>query len=336
MTNLIPYAEALAKKPPVDVYKQLMKLFSEAQIKTLDPSDAYYKQTKEEYEAIASKWDSMVANYGEDIASFSVMAICDFVAMCMMITAAGSARVEALKAALHGRQRTTIVDTSYGDRACLLLKQDTQAVWEKFRSLLSDWCKLDKNGIVQFKFPAENDLHTFVIERAPESEVNDTREFIVYQGYQNTYSLELFLGIEESDDRGDDVQERFHKKLWERREVEDRYKNGTYARYDAAVVSLQRTRIHNVALQIGNKQKLNLVELNQKVIAPLAKMLRVGATNDEYVKLTGSPTTSDPIRSDYMIMLMCDQVAPGNFGTNCKELEQAIENLTTYVEYSPP
>src|SRR5882672_12417698 len=220
MTDLIVYAKTLATNPPTKVYKKLVQLFSKEQLAMLgappfpDPDGRkkrLYDKTKAECEALANNWDQMISNpdygkYAADIARFSVTAICDFVAMCMMMIAAGSARVEALKAAILGQNKAGTFETKFKDRAYLINSNDSR----QFLSVMKTWCGLQNNGIVQFKFVANSDFHTFAVERAPGK--NEQPEFIVYQAYQNTYSLSHFLKVQ--DVWTDDALDRLRELRW--------------------------------------------------------------------------------------------------------------------------
>lgn len=339
MTELISYAEELATNPPVEVYKKLMKLFSAEQLATLTKPVAsnakavqYYNKAKAEYEQLATKYEQMVNDYkqyGVEVAKFSITAICDFVAMCMMMIAVGSQRVEDLKSLLRRKEPGGPFTTKAGDRA-YILHGDSRA--QDFAKIMGDWCTLKRNGIVQFKFPAGDDLHTFAVERAL-GQTNQP-EFIVYQGYQNTYSLPHFLRIRSL--WKDDALDAFHQGLWQA-EVQ----NGTtrYKEYKgddgywAKVWLPQLENAERASKCVGGKQRLVDDELNQHVLRPLAAMLGGQLDNARYIELTGSPTISN-ISSAYMILLMCDDVDSTRFETNCQELYNVPDKLTKYAEWS--
>lgn len=339
MPDLISYAEKLATDPPIEVYKKLMKLFSAAQLSTLTKPVAsneravkFYNKAKAEYEQLATKYEQMVGDYkaqGVGVARFSITAICDFVAMCMMMIAVGSQRVEDLKSQLRGQQGSGPFQTKAGDRA-YILHENSRA--QDFTKIMKDWCTQKKSGIVQFKFPAGDDLHTFAVERALGQ--SNQPEFIVYQGYQNTYSLSHFLRIQSV--WKDDALDALHQGLWE-----EEVQNGT-AKYKAykgddgywAKVWLpQLENAERASKCIGGKQRLGVDDLNQYVIQPLAIMLSGQLENARYINLTGSPTTSN-ISSAYMILLMCDAVDSSEFAANCQELYKVPGGLTKYAEWS--
>lgn len=342
MTSLIKYAEALAAKPPVDVYRKLMKLASDEQLSKLGPEPgqnehgwAEYQKEKKERLAVASKYEDMVKTLGADVAKFSVMSICDFAAMCTMMIAAGSNRIEALKAALRGKKSTTVVQTNAGDKAYRFdatpddPKADNPGAFEE---ILRGWreAKDQGNGAVQFKFPAGGDFHTFAVERI--SAKNAENKFIVYQAYQNTYSLAHFLGLSPSNDK---TLDSYHRQVWQAAQESKKGDVAVYKKYDSYYnneVKRQFRNITTVATNIGSKQQLNGDELKVRVIRPLANMLRGEIQKKVYVDLTGSSTKSVGIKADFMMVLMCNQVSPDGYEENCEALYGVPADLTGYVD----
>ena len=207
MTDMLDYAKRLASAPPRPVYKALTTIGSRTQLRLLgdrprapqDLNDPMYKEqheaqakydnNKADWTAYADNWATLTRLYGEDVARFTVTAICDFTAMCMMMIAAGIPRIEALKTAIRARTTAgyTDPDIGVGDRAWLFDRNSGS----RFLATMEEWCGVNQNGIVQFKFPANGDFHTFTVERARDK--NGKREFIVYQSYEGTYTLSHFL-----------------------------------------------------------------------------------------------------------------------------------------------
>lgn len=338
MTNLIAYAEKLATDPPTKVYKKLMELFSKEQLKALGDPPAggkqlqIYANTKAEYEAIASNWERMVNNpaygkYGADVARFSVTAICDFVAMCMMMIAAGSARIEDLKTAIRYQKPPGIFRTRSHDLAYLIGRDDAK----QFLGIMKTWGALKNNGIVQFKFMANNDFHTFAIERTPGD--RERPEFIVYQGYQNTYSLSHFLHTKWV--WSDEALEVVHQQRWEAfQKAEKNVYQNDFKNYGQRVLIPEMENIEFTMKWIGDRERLTYQDLNVRVLQPLAGMLDGAIPRRSYVRMTGSPSTSRTFRAPFMIVLMCDQVSPEEFKANCKELYDCPAGLTKYPECS--
>jgi len=337
MADLIPYAEKLALDPPVKVFKELMKMMSAEQLIDLDKSKPssiekkaleYWTISRQQAEQLVTKYEQTVKDYGDQgvgVANFSVTATCDFVAMCMMMIGAGAKRVEALKQVILGQKNAGSFATSNTDRAYLFKGQGAA---RDFQTQLDKWCDLKGNGIVQFKFPAGGDLHTFAVERAPGP--NDKPEFVVYQGYQNTYSLAHFLRLRSL--WKDDALDRFHESIWkaEVKTGHTRYKEykGEHG-YWAKVWLPQLENVERAVKRIGSEQRLDRNALARDVLTPIATMLSGTLPNANYINLTGSPTSSN-ISSEYVMVLMCDQVEPQTFAANHAELDRGPDGLTKY------
>lgn len=346
MANLIKYAEALAKEPPTKVYKKLMGLFSKAQLALLgnpprrppdnppNPNDWDYKrmviawdgyqQSVAQCQALANNWDLMVNGHGDKFALFKVTAICDFVAMCMMMIAAGSARIEELKAAIRGKKAPFFLETKSEDRAYLI-----EHGRKDFLRVMKPWCELENNGIVQFKFPANQDLHTFAIERAVDDDGKS--KFIVYQGYQDVYSLSHFLGIQSVWD--DPALATAHKAIWDSLSKGDRgcYQN-QYGVFQEKFLSPQLKNVDAARKWVGNRQRFTYDDLLLRVLAPLAKMLEAEISHEGYVEITGSSSADKTIAAPWMIVFMCDKVSPEEFEANRKALYDCPADLTEYAE----
>ena len=328
MTSLIKYAEKLATDPPLDVYRRVMKLVSDEQLSGLGPEPEEHELGWEEYQK--KKQECLqVAKKDEDVAKFSVTSICDFVAMCTMMIGAGSARIEALKQAIHGKQQAGSFETADKDVAHLLLHDGDSA--KKLEDLLSTWGKLKGkgNGVVQLKFPAGGDFHTFAVERV--SPDNAETRFVVYQAYQNTYSLAHFLGRSPSED---EALDKYHRQVYEAAQESQKGDIAIYKKYESYYnkeVKRQFENITTAAANIGKEQLLTAEELKVRVTAPLANMLRGEIRKKDYVDLTGSPTKTARLKADFMFVLMCNQVSPDKYDANCKALYRVPNDLTTYV-----
>ena len=330
MTSLMQYAEKLATDPPLDVYRKLMKLFSDAAIAALGPQPKdvkkleKYNKEKESLTAIANKWNQMEQDWGKLAALFSVTSICDFIAMCVMMIGAGSQRIEDLKKSIRGKDKAGIFKTAANDRAYLLTGNQAP---KQFDQIMETWCKLEGNGLVQFKFPAGYDLHTFVVERATDDE-NQKTHFVVYQAYQNTYSLSHFLGL--TSPQGDKGLDDFHRERW-KTGFKDQYE--TYKGYYDAIVTPQLKNIATVTRAIGRKQKLTDVTLAAYVLEPLLEMLSGATAWDSFIGMTGAPPhETKSIGMKFMILFVCDQISPNKFQENFNALGLVPANLTMYPE----
>jgi hypothetical protein len=69
------------------------------------------------------------------------------------------------------------------------------------------------------------------------------------------------------------------------------------------------------------------------VIKSLAIMLDAELDRERYAALTGSHTTNN-VRSDYMMVLICDKLDPNVFESNLKSLYGPPQNVTKYLECS--
>jgi hypothetical protein len=343
MTSLMEYAEELAMSPPVVAYQRIMKLNSEDQLAMLDSlvNQGMYKETDPSLQSmrqaaikIASKYEDMKKEYGEPVAKFSVTSICDFIAMSTMVIGAGIERIEALKRVLHGKTETTVLKTDAGDQAFLFLanvansKSDNSKAFEQ---ILSGWCQGKGNGVVQFKFPAGGDFHTFAVERI--STQNNATRFIVYQAYQNTYSLAHFLGLVSAPK--DNALASYHKLVWDSSKGKGdfiRYRD--YNDYVNRNVQQQFQNIDRVTGAIGGKQELDANALKVGVIQPLATMLKGGLPKKDYASLTGSSTSTFQLQTRCMAVLMCHEVSPQNYKQNCAALYNNPA-ITNYLDCGP-
>lgn len=334
MTDMFLYAKRVAGDPPSNIYIKLMQLFSQAQLadlgappddNALEEAKATYKDEKQKREAVANKWSQMIDDYGFDVARFSITASCDFMAMCMMMIAAGSARTEGLKAAIRDQKSPGTFKVSDVDRAYLIGRGHA----EEFRSAMKTWCKLKGNGIVQFKFCA-NDRHTFAVERTPDK--NEQAEFIVYQAYQNTYSLSHFLKLKGV--WNDSTLTKVQRQRWaEMSDVMKRSCKNDYTTYYQKFLIPELQNIEIARNWIGAGQRLTYDDLDVRVLEPLEMMLDGTTSHEDYIRMTGSPSNADKYQVPDIIVLMCDQVAPEQFGANYRALYETPTHLTTYADY---
>jgi hypothetical protein len=342
LTELITYAKWVALDPPIAVYQALTKLASEAQLKDLggpppepkDPKAANYQaqlvawnlynKTKKEVQEFADNWGKLVKEYGEASAEFKLTSICDFTAMSMMMIAAGSARVEALKTAIRGRTQAGSIDTASKDHAHVFDRSGAA----KFRAAVDTWCNLEKSGILQFKFPANGALHTFAVERIPVDKGKP--EFIVYQSYEGTYTLSHFLNTQGI--WNDSTLFNVHKQRWAEMSDSDKKEyNGDYSEYRTEVVLPQLRNIELAMKWIGAGQRLDYDTLDLRVLYPLEDMLSGSISSWNYLRMTGSPATSKTFSAPYLIVLMCDYVTPSDFEANGEALYACPKDLTEYA-----
>jgi hypothetical protein len=346
MTVLRDCAKKLASDPPIALYERLMKLITDEQIYQLDQQliDIEKKQnskekdkerdqveeTKKACRAAAHQYTNNKKIYGQGIADFSVTAICDFAAMCMMMIAAGVDRVEHLKARLLGQKATTTYERDNGDRAYLFLRGEGK----KFREIMDEWPSREGKSIVQFKFPAGGDLHTFAAERFTHP-LGLEPYFYMYQAYQNTYSLSHFLGLKSV--WNDEALNKFLEEvIWGQQipATKKRY-NNDYKTYWTKVLKGHLDQIDTLAKVLGGAegQGLDRELFRTAVIKSLASMLDAELDRERYAALTGSHTTNN-VRSDYMMVLICDKLDPNVFESNLKSLYGPPQNVTKYLECS--
>ncbi len=303
MANLLPYAQMLAANPPTEVYREIMKW--EAQTRGIQNYDAWQ--------------DWLDAGYTEQAATYFVGAICDLTAMSMMTVAAGVDRIEAMKASLRALQAnqsgTVIGDDNTPDRV-YFYRQANQA--DAFETLLTNWCARNGNSVIQLKFLARVDWHTFCIERIHEA--NQDPQFLIYQSYQNVYRLQDFLGLGSQADQTAHMQ-----RVWATLDNGDK---GVYQRNEQTFINTNLTRISNAANAIGCGNKLDTATLRQRVITPLKSMLAGELANATYIRMTGSPLRSNAY-TNFIAVLMCDTVAPNTFNQNYADLRKAT-GLTMY------
>jgi hypothetical protein len=329
MKNLMPFAEVLAKEPPVVIYKRMQRLLAD-EVARVEKEDATY---------IAEVFESNVKELGLKTATYIVGAICDLTAMCMMMVAAGVPRIEKMKAALtktaHDNRaavknqqpvKTGLVweDKDLGDHAYLYDKNSS----DKFEKVLQDWCILKGNGVVQFKFDAEGDWHTFTVERVQDKDTPPV--FLVYQSYQNIYRLLDFLGMGDQSDQAAHNSAAFP--------VPSTWKNNKKKQNDIAkgrqeFADKALKRIESTAGLIGRKQALSLKTFESRVLQPLTAMVAGQISNSDYVLLTASATDKAQVGITHsMGVMMCDTVLPEKFEGNLTDLLKPHADLTPYAE----
>jgi hypothetical protein len=305
MTTLLPYAEELVKDPPVDVFNLVMKDYA-VQSGDADAKDMFANNVKE---------------VGETAATYTVAAICDLTAMCMMMIAAGVTRIEAMKTAIKNAGKnvtgTVFEDKNYGDHV-FYYRQQADA--RDFENRLADWSMRAGSGVVQFKFAAKNDFHTFAIERVQEK--NYQPAFLVYQSYQNTYRLGDFLGQRDPKEVAAQM-----KMVWSNFK-----KLGDKAGYkdENDFVTKILDRIDKMKECVGSESPLDVVALAKYVIKPLSLLLGERLPRDQYSLLTASYPASRMVGTNLMTVLMCDTVSPADFSANYKALRSSPKNLTLY------
>lgn len=344
MTDLLDHAEKLASEPPTLVYKALTTIGAQTQLKLLgnpppvpqSPDDPAYKKQqalrakydkdKADWEDYADNWTTLSRKYGEDVARFTVTAICDFTAMCMMMIAAGIPRIEALKTAIRQRDRAgcTELQNKSGDCAWLF---DRKSAGD-FLAAMETWCGKNANGIVQFKFPANGDFHTFAVERARAS--NGRREFIVYQSYEGTYTLSHFL--HQTDVWNDDTLHKIYDQRWASMPEHTRklYHND-FKVYGSKVLVPKMDNIELAMKWTGSGQHHSYDDLYNLVLFPLDMMLTETCPRDSYIRMTGSPSTDKEFTTPYLIALMCNELAPDSFAANRTALYSNPQGLTEYA-----
>lgn len=317
MANLLSFATDLAKNPPTEVYQTIMNWYAKAA----------------DYPDFSKVWQEKVDTLGEDGAKDFVGCICDMTAMCMMMTAAGVKRIEAMKTDIrvyenkglkNVPQRVT-KDMNSLDQVYFF----SRAKAANFKNTLMDWCKSGNHGIAQFKFPAEGDWHTLAVERIGVKEVDDdTPRFIVYQAYQNTYRLKDFLG------QGTEQEQRtMLERVW-KSGYEKAKENGSLKQYPSQKDFTDPVipRIASMAKGIGGGFKLGMGALVQDVLNPLYELLAGGVNNKTWVDLTASNSSKETVSTDYMALLVCNLVDPNAFKANYNEL-RASKNVTMYPDF---
>ena len=343
MTDMLDHAKKLASEPPTLVYKALTTIGSQTQLRLLgnpppvpqNPDDPTYKKQqalrakydkdKTDWEDYADNWTTLSRKYGEDVARFTVTAICDFTAMCMMMIAAGIPRIEALKTAIRARMTAgyTEPESGVGDRAWLFDRKSGS----RFLPTMEEWCGVNQNGIVQFKFPANGDFHTFAIERARDK--NGKREFIVYQSYEGTYTLSHFLN--QTDVWKDDTLHKIYDQRWASMPEHTRkLYNNDFKVYGSKILVPKMDNIELAMKWTGSAQHHGYDDLYNLVLLPLDMMLTETCPRENYIRMTGSPSTDKEFTTPYLIALMCNDVAPASFAANWSALSNPL-GLTEYA-----
>lgn len=348
MTDMLEYAKQLASDPPTQVYRTLTTIGSQTQLKLLgapppvppenpvDPNSETYKNQvksytkyindKKDWEDYADNWKTLSQKYGEDVARFTVTAICDFTAMCMMMVAAGIPRIEALKTAIRQRSSAgcTVLQNGSGDCAWLFDRKSGG----DFLAAMETWCGKNTNGIVQFKFPANGDFHTFAVERTRAQ--NGKREFIVYQSYEGTYSLSHFLN--QTPVWEDDTLHKIYDQRWSAMPAAAKQMyNNDFKAYGSKILVPKMDNIEVVVKWIGSGQHHSYDDLYNLVLFPLDMMLTETCPAQNYIRMTGSPSTDKAFKMPYLIALMCNEVSPDSFAANCKALYSSPQGLTEYA-----
>jgi len=127
----------------------------------------------------------------------------------------------------------------------------------------------DANGVVQFKFPANGDFHTFAVERARAS--NGRREFIVYQRYEGTYTLSHFLN--QTPVWEDDTLHKIYEQRWSAMPATTKklYKNDFKA-WGSKILAPKMDRIEVAMKWTGSGQHHSYDDLYNLVLFPLDLM----------------------------------------------------------------
>jgi len=318
MDTLLPYAEKLAKQPPVDVYKALNGWY-----------EKYLKARFKQDFGVDKVWDTNVEKDGLAAATYAVGAICDLTAMSMMMVAAGVSRVEKMKNALRTTEERNedanrkvrgrvFEDANLGDRAYIYDSNGTNTV----KGLLDTWCNLKGNGVVQLKFNPGGDWHTLAIERVQEKEQDPS--FIVYQSYQNVYRLLDFMGLGDAKD-----QATHQAKAWK---PDGKNEDDDQGQLKQAFIERMVERIGQTADNIGKKQLLTLGNLKLRVLNPICSMLAGPISNEDYVLLTASTTQAKQVSASLLGLMVCDTVKASEYSKNYDEYLQPHADLTSYVE----
>lgn len=180
--GLLPLAKKLANAPLIDIYFEMVKRVNKSA-----------SNTPEDY-----KNKAYIAQAGT---------ICDLNAYLLMVVAAGVTRIEALKKALRTKEallgkaeaHTALKGGGQNDG------EDRGKVFQTgqgkdFSSWMETWASFNGHGVVQLKF--NPGPHTFMIERVPLSDGQDTpavNGYRVYQAYEGVYRLADFLGLASDD-----------------------------------------------------------------------------------------------------------------------------------------
>jgi hypothetical protein len=297
-------------------------------------------------------WDTNIERYTKAGALYAVGAICDMTAMCMMMTAVGVKRYEAMKSAIapamkQQKKNPVSEDNATGDRVYIY---PTSEYSKDFEEDLTSWCQQKGSGLVQFKFKCP-DWHTFALERVWDKDTDKEPSFLVYQSYQNTYRLLDFLGLGTKEEQAAQM-----KRVWDEpgfirtkcKTLEEYLSKATSAQDEKQRRkwwnSLNKTtgcksldeftqqaleKILNTVKSVGGGIPLTLAHTMQYVITPLADMVAGKLPLENYVRLTGSSMKTEHVKSERMGVLMCGKVSPGEFKANYEELLKS-EEVTSY------
>ncbi|MFL5345015.1 MAG: hypothetical protein ACJ8AT_09480 [Hyalangium sp.] len=312
MSTLLPCANDLAKNPPVDIYQVLMNWWA--------------KDLGKDNPGVEKNWANQCKlEGGEKAATFSVEATCDMAAMCIVMAAAGVTRIEAMKGAIRAAVKKEIKNQVFADNATgdqvYLFKEKKNA--KEFAKLFERWCGLEGNGVVQLKFKAKYDWHTFAVERVWDKDKDKIPLFLVYQAYQNVYRLTDFLGWGNNKEQADHLA-----LVWKYMKEKDQ---SEFKGMDGFIEPILERTVAT-AKTIGSGKPLDVVSLTKYVLDPLTNMLAGGVSNKDYVLMTASGATDNTLSTDTMAVLMCDHVSPGEYKKNYLALRELPKELTMYPE----
>ncbi len=227
--------------------------------------------------------------------------ICDLVSYIVMRIALGADRMERLEK-LQGSN--DLADGAGSVRRFT----DSNA----FSQYMNTWVESDSPGVVQFKFAANDDVHTFAAERYTS---DGAKKFQVYQGYQGGYRLSDFLGITDPKAfllpriMNEKVHQHYNKPLWRDNATKSMTQHdfefnkecpekGTSK--DAEKVRKQWAKTQQEVFKELNDQvaavkqtsnhlreEMGADAFKSDVISPLSSMVQGGATGAAYQRLSG-------------------------------------------------
>jgi hypothetical protein len=337
--GLLEYAVQLAGEFPTPRMLDLWKT----------QTDANKKEYPEAFDGY--NYDEVLNHYGKEALSDQACTICDLNAYLLMVIAAGVQRIETMKLSIRqGAKNAGKIVRAFdlpngGGKDCAYCLGKSEG--KTFVDAVDRWSKLEGNGAVQLKFnPGKPGAHTFVIERVPLKNPNNNAQseprFRVYQAYEGIYRLADFLRIPIVDRQADDTKTFLRRTLKRRFGEADILQKKNKDTVSKLMVHLEKVvddamvPFDDAARGIGGGRALTWNQLMLDVISPLERLLGGKLEIDDYTALTGvakHPDYTVPHASDWMIVLMCDTVLPGNFEENFESLKgkQVSEAITAYV-----
>lgn len=322
--SLLDAAKELAKNPSTTLFSYLRSFNGTAEL-TAD-------------ELLETQWINQAGT------------ICDLNAYLLMCMATSVTRVEAMKAGckviMDQFKDGSWKSADTNDSAWVFSQKQAK----DFRTLISNWAKLDGYGVLQLKFTPDRSPHTLVVERFPTKIYNnDVKRFRVYQGYEGVYRLsdhmeiaadtcEYVYGAENYNADPTDTG-----KIWKDtnqyiylgdHDVGTNAYKKLFAKHKASLQAQYFNILQMISSLGASGWPLDWPALESLLIDPLAKMLGSCIKAEEYALFSGAPTKGQEKserRTTWMLVLMSNTVTPSEF-MSYDEVKALKNSMTGYVE----